>query len=602
MKINKIFRLIISSILMLNISSCKEETNDNNSNDVSDVEVVEEQHEEHEHEDEEESFDSETIVKYPTCTEIGEKIVRKGEVERTITLAPLGHNYSKGEVIKQPTETEKGIKVYRCTNAGCNEVIEEEFELKDSFKTYTETIVKAATCTQDGLKEYKKLNSGVEETIQEVIPALGHNFIEDDSIKNAIVSNPSNIDPGECKYSCSRCKELSDKTFKLSAKDFFYTEGLKKLCDYDMKVYPYLQKMWREIENGLAEAVKKAIAEKDDNMYIFVEIIRNYNEIPNIPKYDEVEQKIAHMVRHVNPQYWYLTCSTRSEIGGMNYWTMIFSEKLTETKKKIRVRFQKTGFVLLNSKDTTVKNVDSVLNGLIKPGMNDLEKLCAICKHIYERYSYLIYDGNDGGFPVFYENRQGVCANYAAMLTYMAQKAGLCCVTKTTSSKESNELDNHAWNWVFIEGNFYIVDSTNMGNYSSRIFSSNFLFSVDELGLSSSFFNNFVEPKYINKSIRSNIIQLYKNGQTRGMYASLDKALEKVNDPAASYRINCNLGFDSSNKNWYTYQTEVNCKSLTFYTSSDYKAEVKAPKEFFENKNVILESSITKKEIALNNY
>lgn len=77
----------------------------------------------------------ETVIKDKeipaTCTNIGwtegSHCEDCGEIIKEQKVIPaLGHNWDKGTITKNPTTTEKGIKTYKCKNAGCNQTKTEE--------------------------------------------------------------------------------------------------------------------------------------------------------------------------------------------------------------------------------------------------------------------------------------------------------------------------------------------------------------------------------------------------------------------------------------------------------------------------------------------
>lgn len=608
MKRNKLLNLLLSLLISFNSLSCSNKDKENISNNDITSNVDNNSNDKENNSSEEEiettSYDYEEIIKTPTCTEPGEKLVKYGEKEKTITLAPLGHNFSSGHVIKNPTETEKGIKEYKCSNPNCNEVITEEFELKDSFKTFTEKIITAPTCTEDGLKEYKLLNNGVEEVIQEVLPALGHNFIKNSNNKYAIVTHPSNTDGGQCKYTCSRCNALSENTYTMTNRDFFYTEGLKKLCDYDMEIYPYIQKLYRDIETGLENEINRLINEKivvctgGTIRGISYTIERNYNEIPNIPKYDKIEDTLALLVRHSNPKYWYLTCaregietykrSTRS--------THVSTDTQANTSIK-RISYTLSSWVdgLLSSKDSVVKQVDSVVSSLINPEMNDLEKVLAIYNYIAKNYTYK-KDGitGYGTFIYMFEKKSGVCSNYASLFHYMATKANVLCTTRT--DEIPSDIDDHAWNWVYLNNKWYELDVTNGGTkYMDRYF----LTKIDDSDdYDNIWISKFIEKRKIGEKVGRNYLRVYKNGKSLGLFPTLEDALYIINDSKAKFVIALNEARTTNTYTLSTFQRGVNCSSLEIIdTNKSAKITIQAPKEFFDNNNITVQDNITVKYI-----
>jgi len=148
----------------------------------------------HEH-----SFGEWTVTTEPTCTDKGEETrsCECGETEKREVEA-LGHDYEA--VVTAPTCTDKGYTTYTCSRCGDSYVADETPALG-----HTEEVIpgKEPTCTETGLTEGKKCTvCGVTTVEQEIIPALGHDYIN-----------------GEC----SRCDAVLTSKFEdVEAGDFFF--------------------------------------------------------------------------------------------------------------------------------------------------------------------------------------------------------------------------------------------------------------------------------------------------------------------------------------------------------------------------------------------
>ena len=122
-----------------------------------------------------------------------------------------------------------------------------------------------------------------------------------------------------------------------------------------------------------------------------------------------------------------------------------------------------------------VKNkVDEVIGSIITDGMSELDKETAINNYLCDNAEYdqaACQNAIDNDFykvdEQFYDsftaygilvNGVGVCASYAADFKLLADAAGLECIVVTGMLEGSTP---HAWNKVKIDGQWYIVDSTN---------------------------------------------------------------------------------------------------------------------------------------------
>ena len=144
------------------------------------------------------------ITKEATETEEGIKTYTCGTCKKTETeVIPVKkHNWDKGAIIKQPPCTEDGERIYTCTDAGCNKTYTEKVPAKGHQQTEIRH-KKEATCEEDGYtgNEYctkckELLKKG------EIIFALDHDWNNGEIVKEA-----SCIESGEKVYTCARCKK-----------------------------------------------------------------------------------------------------------------------------------------------------------------------------------------------------------------------------------------------------------------------------------------------------------------------------------------------------------------------------------------------------------
>ncbi len=108
-----------------------------------------------------------------------------------------------------------------------------------------------------------------------------------------------------------------------------------------------------------------------------------------------------------------------------------------------------------------------ILRNIINDNMSDYEKIQAIHDYICENVSYDYDLYYNGGSPKYSEsgwlegvffNKQAVCGAFADTFTSMCNIEGIICVTVKGSSK--TDPSGHAWNKVYLDGNWYVVDTT----------------------------------------------------------------------------------------------------------------------------------------------
>lgn len=73
-----------------------------------------------------------TVDVEPTCKDAGSKSIHctKCDEKKDVTaLEALGHSWNEGEVTKEATYTEKGVKTFKCTRNGCTDTKTEEIDI-----------------------------------------------------------------------------------------------------------------------------------------------------------------------------------------------------------------------------------------------------------------------------------------------------------------------------------------------------------------------------------------------------------------------------------------------------------------------------------------
>lgn len=133
-----------------------------------------------------------------------------------------------------------------------------------------------------------------------------------------------------------------------------------------------------------------------------------------------------------------------------------FYYSYTQTKNRIDFDFKVT-YLTTKEQETYVDGkVTAILSSIVKPQMNDYEKLLVIHQYICDNVAY---DKSLTKHSAYNALAQGesVCQGYALLMDKMLEKAGI----KTIIIDGSIPEGSHAWNLVFIEGLWYHVDATN---------------------------------------------------------------------------------------------------------------------------------------------
>ena len=146
---------------------------------------------------------SKTVLKKPTCKEIGEV---KYTCERcyqsyTETIPALGgqHEY-KSNIVTQPTCTAKGVTRYTCSR--CGDSYDEE-NIDALGHSYAKTII-GPTCTTQGYTAYVCTVCGEEER-RDKTPALGHQY-------KSQLTKATTAKDGQSYKKCTVCGAVTGKT------------------------------------------------------------------------------------------------------------------------------------------------------------------------------------------------------------------------------------------------------------------------------------------------------------------------------------------------------------------------------------------------------
>ncbi len=116
---------------------------------------------------------------------------------------PHTHFWDRGIITTQPTCSTAGVKTYTCTL--CSETTTEALPTIEHTPVTTNAV--APTCTETGLTEGTQCSMCNEVlTGQEIIPALGHNYVEE-------VTAPTCTQQGYTTHTCSRCDDSYVDTY-----------------------------------------------------------------------------------------------------------------------------------------------------------------------------------------------------------------------------------------------------------------------------------------------------------------------------------------------------------------------------------------------------
>lgn len=184
--------------------------------------------------------------------------------------------------------------------------------------------------------------------------------------------------------------------------------------------------------------------------------------------------------------------------------------------------------------------------GKLTEGMSELKKALTIHDYIISRMDYAYKaDGKTPEDAIWAHNMigcaqmgKGVCETYAKTYQYLCRLNGLECQIVTGFNGE-----NHAWNVVKIDGNWYGVDCTFdetntdkisyncFGMPAERMRSEYVADSVDGKGIA----YLYQLPELAEHGVE--LVDLYKNGSFVGTYANIDAAFAAMTDVNGEYEV-----------------------------------------------------------------
>jgi len=111
---------------------------------------------------------------------------------------------------------------------------------------------------------------------------------------------------------------------------------------------------------------------------------------------------------------------------------------------------------------------DEIVSRIIKPGMSEYEKVLAVHDHLIRNSVYDRANADNASVPPeeheaygVIVNGIGVCDSYAKAVKLLLDKAGVeCVIVEGTSAEAPGQSADHAWNIVWIEGEYYHLDAT----------------------------------------------------------------------------------------------------------------------------------------------
>lgn len=385
-----------------------------------------------------------------TCTFRGTKLETCslcGWEKKTI-LDLLPHSDSVDVV--DPTCTEKGYTVSTCSV--CGRVAKDKYvdELGHNYNDWETTV--SPTDFSDGLKERTCKNCGNLES--EII--ISNSYV-DLSIIRTEFDNSNTIE-------CDNYEELS---LMFNCAVFNLEETLTCELKYGgIDFYSLLEKLVDDCDIPCSFAVNAQL------MYKNITFSFKYNEIAS-----QTTNKLYYN-QYGSLNYHPITPSRDDTYDDFEIEDSVYSYEVNDSEQLYYVleRGVKPICVPSSKADIIYKEIKAVLREIINDDMNSLEKVKAIHDYLVMNITYdeelLQYAYNNSsdlksynGFYLegVFIDKKAVCEGFSKAFTAMCNIEGIPCVSVVGYQTLNPNGVGHAWNKVYVNDSWYIVDVTSDG-------------------------------------------------------------------------------------------------------------------------------------------
>lgn len=202
---------------------------------------------------------------------------------------------------------------------------------------------------------------------------------------------------------------------------------------------------------------RELLSGEEKDMYdLFYYHISNHDTSFRVTAKDEDTflSVIDHVIKDHPELFWYdrsdISYTEYSHGKTHSYEVMVEEHDPIETTKQL---------------EEQIKSVTAPVIEQIKAQPNDYEKVKYAYDYIIDQTQYQEGSADNQNIISVFLNRVSVCAGYAKGLQYLLNASGIPCAYMTGGTKYS--ADNHAWNLIRLNGEYYYLDPTN-GDYSNE--------------------------------------------------------------------------------------------------------------------------------------
>lgn len=188
----------------------------------------------------------------------------------------------------------------------------------------------------------------------------------------------------------------------------------------------------------------------EDEKKVYEEIyssIKNMEEKRELSTVDaQLVEKVFKCVLNDHPKFYY--------VEGYTYMTYTRNDKIVKLEMKGTYSKTKEECKVL---DAQIENAVTKCFSEMGSGLSDYEKVKYIYEYIINTTEYNLNSTDNQNICSVFLNGESVCMGYAKTMQYLLLKQDIFCTLVNGTALEGEE---HAWNMVLLEGQYYHVDVT----------------------------------------------------------------------------------------------------------------------------------------------
>lgn len=431
----------------------------------------------------------------PTCQQEGKRVEVCLKCEDTIsTILPMTeHTYERVEV--QATCQQEG-KVFDVCSVCKNEILINTLDKKTH--KFHETVF-LPTCENEGYTKKACLDCPYEE-ITNIVPALKHDFSE-----WTLIKEPTEISDGLQTRKCFRCDYIEeDHIISSSYIDMsIIRESFDSSITYDVDSYEKLLLLFEcailNMSNTLncrinfeCESFDELVNSLISDESLLIEFRINVKYSNKIMTFTFTYTEEPNLKTHTT----YYT-----QYNSLNYNPIVkqrdddFDEFMIENSVySYNVKTSDQLFYVLehgakpicqegSTADILYKELKKILINIVHDEMTDLEKVKAIHDYlvmnvVYDNELLLKVGSGDSNIKYYHGfylegvllDKKAVCEGISKTFTALCNIEGIPCVTVEGYQSDNPNGVGHAWNKVFVNNDWYIVDVTSDGTIINNSF------------------------------------------------------------------------------------------------------------------------------------